>query len=134
MDAAGLAKVAAVLDEAVVYLAARPEPLNVTGGGAESAKQPAAGGNSPRRVSLGTVPDFGHDGSGVRIEGVVESSPAERAGLREGDVIIGIGGLAIDNLQGYADALRALAPGERVTVRFLRAGETRSVAAEVVAR
>ena len=65
---------------------------------------------------------------------MVEASPAERAGLREGDVIIGIGRRAIDNLQGYADALRALTPGERITVRFVRDGETQSVAADVVAR
>ncbi len=134
VDAAGLAKVAAVLDEAVAYLAARPEPLSVAGGAADSAKQTAPAESSPRRVSLGTVPDFGHEGEGVRIEGVVEASPAERAGLREGDVIIGIGRRAIDNLQGYADALRALTPGERITVRFVRDGETQSVAADVVAR
>jgi hypothetical protein len=37
-------------------------------------------------VSFGSIPDFAFAGPGVRIGGVVAGSPAEKAGLKEGDV------------------------------------------------
>ena len=42
---------------------------------------------------LGVVPDAGHRGGGVRIEGVAPGSPAAQAGLQEGDVIVTLGAL-----------------------------------------
>ena len=87
-----------------------------------------------RRASLGTVPDFAHTGRGVRLDGVVDGSPAARAGLREGDVIVGIDARDVDGLQGYADALRALAPGDTITVRLLRDGQPLSVQAQLATR
>ncbi len=133
VDAAGLVKVAAVLDEAVSYLAARPEPLTSTLDGG-SGTRAAAARPGARRASLGTVPDFTHTGRGVRLDGVVDGSPAARAGLREGDVIVGIDARDVDGLQGYADALRALAPGDTITVRLLRDGQPLSVQAQLATR
>jgi len=133
VDGAGLVKVATVLDEAVTYLAARPEPLHSKLGGGG----PARGRDAPRegrRVSLGTVPDFAHTGRGVRLDGVVDGSPAARAGLRAGDVIVGIDAQAVDGLQRYADVLRALAPGERIVVHVLRDGQPVEITAEVIRR
>jgi S1-C subfamily serine protease len=133
VDAAGLVKVATVLDEAVGYLAARPEPLTAAVGKANQPARGAASGKG-RRASLGTMPDFAYTGPGVRLSGVIEASPAERAGLRGGDVIVGVDDREIGDVQSYADALRAVDPEDRITIRFLRDGEPRSVTARVVAR
>jgi putative serine protease PepD len=51
--------------------------------------------------------------------------PAARAGLRPGDVIIKVGSQPISSASGLMDAIRSLAPGSRVSLTFVRQGETR---------
>ncbi len=129
IDGDGLVKVATWLREAAVYLSEREEPLGAaaqTGGGA-----PRGEG---RRVSLGTVPDFAFEGPGVRVASVLPDSPAARAGLREGDVLLALGGEELADLRAYGAALRARSPGDRVTLRVLRDGATLELDAELVAR
>jgi putative serine protease PepD len=53
---------------------------------------------------------------------VSRGGPAALAGLRPGDVIIGLGGQPVDNDTALLDAIRSLQPGARVTVRFIRNG------------
>jgi aminopeptidase N len=132
VDSAGLVKVATVLKEAVEYLAARPESLHVTLAG--KAQRPAEVPAQGRRVLLGTVPDFTFSGKGVRLSDVTSDTPAARAGLQQGDVIVGMGQREIADLRDFADALRSLQPGDAVQIRFLRGATERSVRAEVVAR
>ena len=130
VDVDGLAKVAAVAREFVGYLATRPEPLTRPGTGAAA----TASGGTQRKVSLGTVPDFAFAGPGVRLEGVTPASPAEAAGLREGDVIVSIAGVEIADLRALSAALRDRRPGDRVKVTYLRGGERREVEIELTAR
>lgn len=132
VDAAGLAKVAAVLKEAVEYLAFRTEPLNsrrLTGQGESSDRS-----GQTRQVTLGTVPDFGWAGQGVRLSGITPATPAEAAGLQSGDIIIRLNGAAIDTLADFANVLRTLKPGDSLTIEFLRNQKQQTVTAQVVAR
>jgi hypothetical protein len=119
LSAEGMVKVAAVAREAIDYLAGREARLTRTDG-------PLAAGastNKPaRRAALGTVPDFAYAGEGVRLSGVNPGSPAESAGLRQGDILTAINDRAVKSLKEYADVLRALAPGDAVQIRFLRDG------------
>src|SRR5262245_61838014 len=120
IDEAGLGKVAAVLKEAVDYLAVRPEPLTFTGSGA-AAQQPAGRApGAPRRVATGIVPDMTYQGEGVRVSSVQPGSGAEQAGLRTGDRLLVLGGTKTPNLRALADALRDLQPGQTVEVEFAR--------------
>jgi putative serine protease PepD len=48
---------------------------------------------------------------------------AERAGLREGDVIVRVAGIAVDGFEGLRTLIRDRKPGDRVSVLYLRAGE-----------
>ena len=113
-----------------------------SGSPAESPPTAAAGQSSPpagppgagRRVSLGTVPDFSYTGSGVRITGTVPGSPAEKTGLREGDVITNLNKKPVTDLRAFSEALKALQPGDKVTVVFTRDGKEQTVVTEVVAR
>jgi len=127
IDVAGLAKVAAFVKEGIAYLAERPEPLTNTikppsPAAAPSARPPSPAGQG-RRASLGTVPDFAFPGPGVRVSGLVPDSPAARAGIREGDVILRIDDAAVGSLQEYANLLRALSPGQAVAVVLRRGAQ-----------
>jgi S1-C subfamily serine protease len=73
------------------------------------------------------VPDFAPVDHGVLLSGVSPESPAERAGLTTGDVIVGLGEHEVADLQGLTDALRAHRPGDTVEVRFIREEQTHRV-------
>jgi aminopeptidase N len=133
IDGPGLVKVATFVREGVVYLAGRAEPLSNTiaapaGAAAQPAGQPTAArppaaAGTARRVSFGTVPDFAFAGPGVRVGGLVAGSPAETAGIREGDVIRAIDGKPVANLQAFSSLLAAFAPGQAVTATLSREGK-----------
>ena len=118
IDYAGMAKVAAVLKEAVDYLAARPEPLNVQG--PAPGAQPRPSPSAPRRASTGIVPDMTFQGEGVRVASVQPGSGAENAGIKTGDRLLVLASVKTPNLRALADALRDLQPGQIVDVEFLR--------------
>ncbi len=122
VDTAGMVEVATWLREALLYLSDRTEPLTSTLDGAAGTKitTPTAG----RRVFLGTIPDFADTGPGVRIEGVVKDSPAQAAGLREGDRLLSLDGTVIDDLRGYSNLLKQLEAGDTVLLVIERTGDT----------
>jgi len=135
IDGAGLIKVAAFVKETVAYLAARPEPLTVTIAGKTTMPAAAAADAAgKRRVSVGTVPDFGFQGPGVRIDAVVPGSPAAAADIRKGDIMLSLAGQSIANLQGFTDLLKSLSPGDTVPAVLQRDGQTVDVEVTVTAR
>jgi aminopeptidase N len=120
IDYAGLGKVAAILKEAVDYLAARPEPLNFSGNASAAQSHSPATPTTARRVATGIVPDMTHQGEGVRISSVQPGSGAENAGLKPGDRLLVLGGVKTSDLRALADALTDLRPGQTVDVEFAR--------------
>jgi hypothetical protein len=78
------------------------------------------------RVTLGVVPDYSSmdQPGGVRINGTLPGSPAAKAGLQGGDIIVGFGDKTIDNLYDLSDALAAAKPGQVVKLRVVR-GESK---------
>jgi len=84
-------------------------------------------GNAPRMtVSLGVVPDYLFDGTGMRIDGVTEGRPASAAGMEKGDIVIKIGDSTIVDMMGYMRALGAFKPGDETKVEFKRGEEVKS--------
>ena len=139
VDAAGLVKVATFVKEAIAYLGERAEPLTVTIAGAAAAPpaaMPASGppGGGGKRVSFGTMPDFAHPGPGVKVAGVTPGSPAEKAGVKEGDVILQVDGRDVANLAGFSAILKELKPGQTVKAVVDRAGERLTFEVTVVER
>ena len=53
----------------------------------------------------GTIPDYSSEVKGLLLGGVGGGGPAEKAGLRKGDVIVEIGGQTIANIYDYTYAL-----------------------------
>ncbi len=59
----------------------------------------------------------------MRLTGVRPGSPAEKAGLREGDVIVNMAGIRIKNLHDLVYLLRSKRAGDTVEVVYLRSGQ-----------
>jgi S1-C subfamily serine protease len=56
--------------------------------------------------------------SGATVAGVVTSSPAQEAGLAEGDVITAVGSTAVTSGEGLTNALENDHPGDKVTITW----------------
>ena len=66
--------------------------------------------------------------------GVVESGgPAQSAGLEAGDVVLSIGGAAIEDPEDLGETIRSHEPGESVTIVVQRDGEEQTVTAVLAA-
>jgi hypothetical protein len=123
---AGMARIADYLELLVLDIVRRPERPGYIriaerrGRGAD----PARMGSS---VYVGTMPDYeaaSKEGAeGMKIQGVSEGSPAEKAGLKGGDVIIRLGNKKIGTIYDYMEALGAHKPDEEVDVVVKRDGK-----------
>jgi hypothetical protein len=83
---------------------------------------------------FGSVPDFANEGQGVKFAEVRAGSPAAKAGLRGGDVMIAFGGMPIKTLYDFTFALREKKPGDRVDVVVLRDGKEVKASVELTTR
>ena len=129
IDANGLIKVAEVSKQVLEYLAGREEPMTVHLVGHQVSER--TGG---RKVSLGTVPDFTYQGKGYRLDRVVPSSPAAQAGLGEMDIIVGINDTPITGIRDISNVLKALKPGQKIQIRYLRDGKQHQTQAELTSK
>jgi aminopeptidase YwaD len=89
----------------------------------------ASGGGGGYGPYFGSIPDFGQVENGVRFADIREGSPAGKAGLLAGDVLVEFDGKKIENLYDFTYALRARKPGDQVRVVVLR--EDRKISADV---
>jgi S1-C subfamily serine protease len=64
-----------------------------------------------------------HGAPGAVVREVAEGSPAEQAGLQEGDVISSVNGQELDGETTLGEALDGLAPGDSVALEIQRPGE-----------
>jgi Zn-dependent M28 family amino/carboxypeptidase len=113
----GMRRVAEMVATAAVDLAEAPEPPHYL-----ETKAPAAVGGSGDRPSFGSIPDFAQDAPGYAISGVTKEGPAERGGLKGGDVIVQFGESRIGNLEDFDSALRKYKAGDKVPIVVKRAG------------
>ena len=75
------------------------------------------------RVYVGTIPDFSEHTEGYKISGVREGSPAAKAGLQGGDIIVKFGKVEIKNIQDYTYAINEYKAGDIVIVLIKRGAE-----------
>jgi len=80
----------------------------------------AGGGYGPY---FGSIPDFGQVESGVKFSDVKPASPAQKAGLKAGDILVQFGDKPIKNLYDFTDALRRSKVGDVVDVTVMRDGK-----------
>jgi len=82
-----------------------------------------SGGGGGYGPYFGSIPDFGETETGVKFADVKPGSPAAKAGLKGGDVLVQFGDKAIKNLYDFTDALRRSKVGDVVPVTVLRDGK-----------
>ena len=83
---------------------------------------------TPRfKVTLGVIPDYLFDGEGMRIDGVSEDKPAQKAGLQKGDVVVALGDYDVKHMMGYMQALSKFEEGNSTTVKVKRGDQVVSV-------
>ena len=116
-------KVALELDEAP----SRPTFVAVKSEEAGHSGSATSGEGSGYGPYFGSVPDFGQSEHGVRFSDVEAGSPAAKAGLKAGDVMVRFGNANIENLYDFSDALRGSKPGDVVQVTVQRDGKPLTV-------
>ena len=87
-------------------------------------KTSQGGSRDAIRVYLGTIPDYAsEDVKGVLLSGVRGGAPADKAGVKAGDIIVFFAGKEITNIYDYTYALDAVKVGKPVTMEVLRKGK-----------
>jgi hypothetical protein len=94
----------------------RPDYLKV-------AHMEITGARETLRAYLGSIPDYTAEVAGVKLSGVRAGSPADKAGLKGGDVLVEFGAQKITNIYDYTYALDAAKIGQPVTIAVLRDGQ-----------
>ncbi|HEV8412261.1 MAG TPA: M28 family peptidase [Bryobacteraceae bacterium] len=84
----------------------------------------ASSGSSGYGPNFGSIPDFDEPPHGVRFADVRDGTPAAKAGLKAGDILIEFDGKDIGNLYDFTYALQAHKPGDEVLVKVLRGAQT----------
>lgn len=121
LETAGMARIAAVGAQVVERLASAPRPVYA------AVPPPVRDRQAGARAFLGVQGEAGADGA--RLVSIVPGTAADRAGLREGDVLIRLAGAPVATFDDLRAALRDRRVGERVDVVFVRNGEQRSATA-----
>ena len=124
INIAGLKKVADFVQVFADHYATTSETvayLKTKGGGedpTDTTPRSTAGRGGPR---IGIMPgNYGEIDGGVLVGGVTEGGAAEKAGIKEDDVIVSIGGLPVKNIETYMAAMSGQKVGTEVDVIVLR--------------
>lgn len=72
------------------------------------------------KVTLGVMPDYVYQGKGMRIDGVMDERPAQKAGMQKGDIIIKMGDVDVNDIYDYMEGLAKYKEGETGRVAFKR--------------
>lgn len=94
-----------------------------------------AEGEARREGYLGVGLDNREDGGrGAVITDVEDGSPADRAGIVTGDIVVDVDGTPIDGLGALIAAIRDRSPGDQLSVEVVRDGARLSLFATLVER
>ena len=72
------------------------------------------------KVTLGVVPDYLFNGKGMRIDGVSEDKPAQKAGLQKGDIVVKMGDNDVTDMMSYMESLSKFEKGQATNVTIKR--------------
>jgi hypothetical protein len=132
INAPSAAQLLDVVGDVALQLASapqRPKFVNVV-----EAKTTGGNGGGGYGPYFGSIPDFGEVKDGVRFSDVRPGSPAAKAGLKAGDILVQFGDKPIHNLYDFTDALRASKIGQVVEVKVMRDGQPLTVSVKLEQR
>jgi hypothetical protein len=81
---------------------------------------PSGGKGGPR---LGIMPDYDAEKPGVLVSAVSKGGPADQAGLKSGDLIVGIAGRPVTNMNTYMAIMGQQTAGATIEVSVMRDGK-----------
>lgn len=90
--------------------------------------------SQPIAPALAEALKLPHDGaghSGALVAGVQDNSPAQKAGIQAGDVIVGVDGQKVGTPRELAVDIAAVKPGATTKLDVIREGQPRTVSAEI---
>lgn len=123
----GMARIADLAELILLDIARRPERPAFTKVQSAQGGHGHGDGGDPGRLSvsayLGSIPSYDDDAKGVKLSGVREGSPAEKGGLKGGDVIVGFGGKPVATIYDYTESLSRYKAGDVVDVVVKRDGK-----------
>ncbi len=136
IDVPGLKRVVDVAEMMAVDLAARatapkysvvrtPAPLDPS---SPPPPEPKRMGTGPR---LGILPSYSYEGAGVMLEGVSPGGAAEKAGLKENDVIVELAGKPVPNITAYMTIMGGQRAGTSIDIVVERGGKKLTLKADL---
>jgi hypothetical protein len=126
INAPSAAQLLNMVGDVMLQLADAPQPPQFV---VVEEKKPMGGisGGGGYGPYFGSIPDFAEVKDGVRFSDVRPGSPAAKAGLKAGDILVDFGDKPIHNLYDFTDALRRSKVGQTVEVKVLRDGQPLTV-------
>lgn len=122
----GMKKVADFVQVLADDLATRPTPpkYQATKDSWTDPTDPRAGPGRPKGPVMGIRPgNYESEDGGLLVDGVSPGGPAEKGGVKDGDVIVEIGGKPVKNIGGYMAAMGAQKAGTPTEVVVMRKGQ-----------
>jgi len=126
IDGHGIDRIAQLAAGIVDRLAGTAQTTAVALTPVQQERPPAPAAGEPSRgygPYFGSIPDMTPRDYGLRLTGVREGSPAAKAGLQGGDVVVEFDGKPIADIYAYTYALRDKKPGDVVKVVVERDGK-----------
>jgi photosystem II stability/assembly factor-like uncharacterized protein len=119
--------------KATVSRAGKNVDIELTMGKRPPAEAAQGGPRGGPTVFLGLFGETVED-AGIRLSRILEESPAEKAGLKEGDVVSAIDGKKVRSSQEIQEILREHKAGDKVKVQASRAGKTLEISVTLEGR
>ncbi len=93
-------------------------------------RETSSTGSRAFSVTMGIMPDYTFLGMGVRADGISDGKPAQKAGLKAGDIILQVGDFKVSSLENYMQVLGKFVKGEKALVKFQRGDKMMEVTVE----
>ncbi|MDC3219512.1 MAG: M28 family peptidase [Saprospiraceae bacterium] len=84
------------------------------------------------KVTLGVMPDYVYTGKGMRVDSVIKGRVGDKGGLKNGDVVIKIGDIEVEDIYKYMEGLAKFKKGDTAEVVILRGKKSKKKTLKVI--
>jgi serine protease DegQ len=83
------------------------------------------------RGYIGVEPRDAPEGEGSLIAGVLRGGPADQAGMRPGDIVVGVNSQPIRNMTELMQTVAQISPGSQATIKVKRNGKESALSVKI---